>query len=78
MSEKFNESYINGYTAAKNEDEKEIAKLQSRLAKLEEQYAILSQASQRDSNYIKENANYLELGKAIKTLLDYMKGEQNV
>ena len=72
-SEKFTNDYIEGYTAAKEEDDEELIKLRTKVMNLEKEYAILSQASQRDSNYIKENADYLELGKALKTILDYIK-----
>jgi hypothetical protein len=67
------EDYIEGYTKAKKEDDEELIKLRAKVMNLEKEYAILSQASQRDSNYIKENADYLELGKALKIILDYMK-----
>lgn len=69
------EDYIEGYTKAKKEDDEELIKLRAKVMNLEKEYAILSQASQRDSNYIKENADYLELGKALKIILDYMKEE---
>ena len=71
------EDYIEGYTKAKKEDDEELIKLRAKVMNLEKEYAILSQASQRDSNYIKENADYLELGKALKIILDYMKEEIN-
>lgn len=70
--------YKTGYNDAKNKYLEQQRELIDRLNNLEKEYAILKQAAGRDSIYIKQTEEYIELGKALKTILDYIKGEINV
>ena len=70
--------YISGYNDAKDKYLEQQRELIDRLNNLEKEYAILKQAAGRDSVYIKQTEEYIELGKALKTILDYIKGEVNV
>jgi hypothetical protein len=72
------DNYIAGYNDAKDKYLKQQRELFDRLNTVEKEYAILKQAVGRDSNYIKQTEEYVELGKALKTILDYIKGEINV
>ena len=79
MSDITKEDYYNiGYNDAKKKYLEQQADLIDRLGNLEKEYAILKQAAGRDSVYIKQTEEYVELGKALKTILDYIKGEVNV
>ena len=71
-------SYDAGYNDAKNKYLEQQRELIDRLDNLAKEYAILNQAARRDSIYIKQTEEYVELGKALKTILDYIKGEVNV
>ena len=71
-------SYDAGYNDAKNKYLEQQRELIDRLNTIEKEYAILKQAAGRDSVYIKQTEEYVELGKALKTILDYIKGEVNV
>lgn len=66
-------SYDAGYNDAKNKYLEQQQELIDRLNNLEIEYAILKQAAGRDSAYIKQTEEYVELGKALKTILDYIK-----
>jgi hypothetical protein len=70
--------YKAGYNDAKKKYLEQQGDLIDRLGNLEKEYAILKQAAGRDSVYIKQTEEYVELGKALKTILDYIKGEVNV
>ena len=70
--------YKAGYNEAKGKYLEQQRELIDRLNNLEKEYAILKQAAGRDSIYIKQTEEYIELGKALKTILDYIKGEVNV
>ena len=72
------DNYVAGYNDAKDKYLKQQRELIDRLNNLEKEYAILKQAAGRDSIYIKQTEEYVELGKALKTILDYIKGEVNV
>lgn len=79
MSDITKEDYYNtGYNDARNKYLEQQRELINRLDNLEKEYAILKQAAGRDSIYIKQTEEYVELGKALKTILDYIKGEVNV
>jgi len=79
MSDITKEDYYNiGYNDAKKKYLEQQGDLIDRLGNLEKEYAILKQAAGRDSVYIKQTEEYVELGKALKTILDYIKGEVNV
>jgi hypothetical protein len=79
MSDITKEDYYNiGYNDAKKKYLEQQGDLIDRLGNLEKEYAILKQAAGRDSTYIKQTEEYVELGKALKTILDYIKGEVNV
>ena len=79
MSDITKEDYYKaGYNDAKKKYLEQQADLIDRLGNLEKEYAILKQAAGRDSAYIKQTEEYIELGKALKTILDYIKGEVNV
>ena len=79
MSDITKEDYYNiGYNDAKKKYLEQQGDLIDRLGNLEKEYAILKQAAGRDSVYIKQTEEYVELGKALKTILDYIKGEINV
>lgn len=79
MSDITKEDYYNaGYNDAKIKYLEQQRELIDRLDNLEKEYAILKQAAGRDSIYIKQTEEYVELGKALKTILDYIKGEINV
>ena len=79
MSDITKEDYYNiGYNDAKKKYLERQGDLIDRLGNLEKEYAILKQAAGRDSVYIKQTEEYVELGKALKTILDYIKGEVNV
>lgn len=67
------EDYDAGYNDAKNKYLEQQRELIDRLNNLEVEYAILKQAAGRDSNYIKQTEEYVELGKALKIILDYIK-----
>ena len=77
MSEKYNTDYLEGYTKAKEEDKEEINKAYNTVHKYEHEYAILKGISERDTNFIRDNEQYIELGKALKIILDYI-GDKNV
>lgn len=66
-------SYDAGYNDAKNKYLEQQRELIDRLNNLEIEYAILKQAAGRDSAYIKQTEEYVELGKALKIILDYIK-----
>lgn len=72
------EDYVAGYNDAKDKYLEQQRELIDRLNNIEKEYAILKQATGRDSAYIKKTEEYVELGKALKTILDYIKGEVNV
>lgn len=79
MSDITKEDYYNiGYNDAKKKYLEQQGDLIDRLNNVEKEYAILKQAAGRDSVYIKQTEEYVELGKALKTILDYIKGEVNV
>jgi hypothetical protein len=79
MSDITKEDYYKaGYNDAKNKYLEQQRELIDRLNNVEKEYAILKQAAGRDSIYIKQTEEYIELGKALKTILDYIKGEINV
>jgi hypothetical protein len=79
MNDITKEDYYNiGYNDAKKKYLEQQGDLIDRLGNLEKEYAILKQAAGRDSVYIKQTEEYVELGKALKTILDYIKGEVNV
>jgi len=67
------DNYIVGYNDAKDKYLKQQRELFDRLNTVEKEYAILKQAAGRDSTYIKQTEEYVELGKALKTILDYIK-----
>lgn len=67
------EDYDAGYNDARNKYLEQKRELIDRLNNLEKEYAILKQAAGRDSTYIKQTERYVELGKALKTILDYIK-----
>ena len=74
MSDITKEDYYNtGYNDAKKKYLEQQRVLIDRLDNLEKEYAILKQAAGRDSIYIKQTEEYVELGKALKTILDYIK-----
>ncbi len=73
MVEKYTDDYVEGYTKAKEEDKEEINKAYEISHKYEHEYAILKEENAKNSNFIRENIQYVELGKALKTILDYMK-----
>lgn len=74
MSDITKEDYYNiGYNEAKKKYLEQQRELIDRLNNLEKEYAILKQAAGRDSIYIKQTEEYVELGKALKTILDYIK-----
>ena len=74
MSDITKEDYYNtGYNDAKIKYLEQQRELIDRLDNLEKEYAILKQAAGRDSVYIKQTEEYVELGKALKTILDYIK-----
>ena len=68
------DNYIAGYNDAKDKYLEQQRELIDRLNNVEKEYAILKQAAGRDSAYIKQTEEYIELGKALKIILDYMKG----
>lgn len=72
------EDYIEGYTKAKKEDEDKVNKTLAALHKYEQDYIILKEKSEKDAAFIQANAEYLELGKAIATILKYLKGDKDV
>lgn len=72
------EDYIEGYTKAKKEDEDKVNKTLAALHKCEQDYIILKEKSEKDAAFIQANAEYLELGKAIATILKYLKGDKDV
>ena len=67
------DSYVAGYNDAKDKYLEQQRELIDRLNNIEKEYAILKQATGRDSIYIKQTEEYVELGKALKTILDYIK-----
>lgn len=67
------DSYVAGYNDAKDKYLEQQRELIDRLNNIEKEYAILKQAAGRDSIYIKQTEEYVELGKALKTILDYIK-----
>ena len=77
MSE-INEQFLEGYTKAKEEDKDEIAKLSNSLHKYETEYAILKEEGKKNAHFIESNIKYIELGKALDTILKYLWGDKNV
>ena len=75
MSEKYNTDYLEGYTKAKEEDKEEIKKAYDALHTYEREYAILKEVANRNSKYIDDNEQYIDLGRALKTILDYMRNK---
>lgn len=73
MSSIIKEYYNAGYNDVKKKYLEQQQELIDRLSDLEKEYTILKQAADRDSIYIKQTEEYVELGKALKTILDYMK-----
>lgn len=73
MSSIIKEYYNAGYNDAKKKYLEQQQELIDRLSDFEKEYVILKQAADRDSTYIKQTEKYVELGKALKTILDYMK-----
>lgn len=73
----YSEEYLEGYTRAKEEDKEEIKKAYDALHKYEHEYAILKEASSKDAMFIRDNAKYVEIGKAAALLLDYFRGNNN-
>ena len=68
--------YLEGYTAAKEEDKEEINKAYSSLHTYEHEYAALKMDLDNKTTFIESNAKYIELGKALSTILEYMHGER--
>lgn len=77
MSEKYNTDYLEGYTKAKEEDKEEIKKAYDALHTYEHEYVILKEIANKNSQYIENNEQYIDLGHALKTILDYMR-DKNV
>lgn len=74
----FSEDYLEGYTKAKEEDKEEVNKACEYAHNLEHEYAILKQENTKNAHFIHENEQYIELGKSLKLILDYLrKGANN-
>jgi hypothetical protein len=68
--------YLEGYTTAKAEDKEEINKAYSSLHTYEHEYAALKMDLDNKKTFIESNAKYIELGKALSTILEYVNGER--
>lgn len=70
------DEFLEGYTKAKEEDKQEINKAYDKLHEFEREYAMLIQKSNKDNAYIQENEEYVELGQALKKILDYLRSSK--
>ena len=73
----FSEDYLEGYTKAKEEDKEEVNKACECVHNLEHEYAILKEENAKNAHFIHENAQYIELGKSLKLILDYLRKDAN-
>jgi len=73
MADKLTDDYIEGYQKAKAEDQAEINKAYGYVHTLEHEYAILKEENAKNASFIHENAQYIELGKSLKIILDYLR-----
>ena len=73
----YSEDYLEGYTKAKEEDKEEVNKACEYVHNLEHEYAILKEENAKNAHFICENAQYVELGKSLKLILDYLRKDTN-